>query len=292
MKNNEQNNILPINRSLNNQPDFDEFNLFYQFVEQIPVPIYILNETTYLYVNPALIKVMGYSWEEFSQLNWWNTVVPEMKDEIKARGLARLRGEPALDYYELQVVTKAGDVIWAEQFYSTLCVGGLKYTIVGAYDITARKRAENELQKIQENLEMQVQKRTDALREANQELIRLNKNLNNIFQNMSDGVIVINEEGDVEILNEVLQKAWGPLLEEIEERLREIIMAQDSQTPIYEMVARQQPLPCAMPMISTFPGTTRSSRKLPSAAARVDASWPTTAMAAPEKVLPSTQPNL
>jgi len=239
MKNNEQNN-LPINRSLNNQPDFDEFNLFYQFVEQIPVPIYILNETTYLYVNPALIKVMGYSWEEFSQLNWWNTVVPEMKDEIKARGLARLRGEPALDYYELQVVTKAGDVIWAEQFYSTLCVGGLKYTIVGAYDITARKRAENELQKIQENLEMQVQKRTDALREANQELIRLNKNLNNIFQNMSDGVIVINEEGDVEILNEVLQKAWGPLLEEIEQRLREIIIAQDSQTPIYEMVARQQ----------------------------------------------------
>ena len=240
MKNNEQNNILPINRSLNNQPDFDEFNLFYQFVEQIPVPIYILNETTYLYVNPALIKVMGYSWEEFSQLNWWNTVVPEMKDEIKARGLARLRGEPALDYYELQVVTKAGDVIWAEQFYSTLCVGGQKYTIVGAYDITARKRAENELQKIQENLEMQVQKRTDALREANQELIRLNKNLNNIFQNMSDGVIVINEEGDVEILNEVLQKAWGPLLEEIEQRLREIIIAQDSQTPIYEMVARQQ----------------------------------------------------
>ncbi len=239
--NNESDKITPLDRILNNQPSFDDFNLFYQFVEQIPVPIYILNETTYLYVNPALIKIMGYSWEEFSQLNWWNTVVPEMKEEIKERGLARLRGEPALDYYELQVVTKDGDIIWAEQFYSTLCIGGQKYTIVGAYDITARKRAENELQKIQENLEMQVQKRTDALREANEELIRLNKNLNNIFQNMSDGVIVINEKGDVEILNEVLQKAWGPLLEEIEERLREIIMAQDSQTPIYEMVARQQP---------------------------------------------------
>ncbi|MBP1761808.1 MAG: sensor protein, partial [Firmicutes bacterium] len=237
----EENKMLPVNAILNAQPSLDDSNLFYQFVEQIPVPIYILNETTYLYVNPALIKIMGYSWEEFSRLNWWNTVVPDMKDEIKERGLARLRGEPSPEYYELKVVTKYGDIIWAEQFYSTLCIGGQKYTIVGAYDITARKRAENELQKIQENLEMQVQKRTDALREANEELIRLNKNLNKIFQNMSDGVIVINEQGEVEILNEVLQKAWGPLLEEIEERLREIIMAQDSQTPIYEMVVRQQP---------------------------------------------------
>lgn len=241
MKQSEQNRTLPGNQISVTPPSFDDFSLFYQFVEQIPVPVYILNDAYYSYANPALLKIMGYSWGELSQMNWWNTVAPEMREEIKERGFARQRGEPAPDYYELKVITKDGTVIWAEQFYSMLFFGGKRYTIVGAYDITDRKKAENELQKIHEDLELQVQKRTDALREANEELLRFNKNLNNIFQNMSDGVIVLNEEGEVEILNEVLQQAWGPLLEEIEERLREIIMGKGSNTCIYEMVDRQQP---------------------------------------------------
>lgn len=248
MENNEQNNQIK-----NKQPSLDDLNLFYQFVEKIPVPVYMLNDSHYSYVNPAMIKAMGYSWEELSQMNWWDPVLSEMREEIKERGLARQRGEPAPDYYELQIVTKSGELIWAEHFYSILFFGGNQYTIAGAHDITARKKAESELQRIQEDLEQLVKKRTDALREANEELLRLNKNLTNIFENMSDGVIVINEDGEVEILNQVLQHAWGPLLGEIEERLREI-MSKGSDTYIYEKVDRQQPFRDIELMLTTSQG--------------------------------------
>ncbi len=236
-----------------NQRSLDDLSLFYQFVEKIPVAVYMLNGSRYSYANPAMIKILGYSWEELSQMNWWDPVVPEMRDEVIERGLARQRGEPAPDYYEFKITSKAGEVIWAEHFYSILSFGGNQYTIAGAYDITARKRAEKELQSIQEDLEQLVEKRTDALQDANEELLRLNRNLTDIFENMSDGVIVLNETGEVEILNQVLQQAWGPLLGEIEERLQEIIKA-GSNPYIFEMVDRQQPFRDIELMIPTSQG--------------------------------------
>lgn len=231
----------------------DDLNLFYQFVENIPVSVYMLNGAHYSYVNPAMIKAMGYSWEELSAMNWWDPVPPEIREEIKERGFARQRGEPAPDYYELQVVTKSGEIIWAEHFYSILFFGGNQYTIAGAYDITARKRAENELQEIQNDLEKLVKKRTDALQEANTQLTRFNKNLTDIFENMSDGVIVINAAGEVEVLNQVLHQTWGPLLGEIEKRLYEMAR-RGSNTYISNMLDQQRPFKDVELMIPTSQG--------------------------------------
>ncbi len=227
--------------------------LFYQILENIAVSVYILEGSGYSYVNPKMIKTLGYSWEELTEMNWWDPISAELRDEIRERGLARQRGEPAPEYYELKLVTKNGEIIWAEGFYSRFSFQGNQYTIAGAYDITARKRAEDELQSIQQHLEQLVKSRTDDLQEANEELLRLNKNLNNIFENMSDGVIVVNETGEVEILNQVLQQAWGPLLEEFEERLREIVR-EGSNPYIFEMVDRQQPFRDIELMISTSQG--------------------------------------
>lgn len=245
--------INPISNVQNLKRSLDDLNLFYQFVENIPVPVYMLNGPHYSYVNPAMIKAMGYSWEELSAMNWWDPVPAEIREEIKERGFARQRGEPAPDYYELQIVTKSGEIIWAEHFYSILFFGGNQYTIAGAYDITARKRAESELQKIQNDLEKLVKKRTDALQEANAQLTRFNKNLTDIFENMSDGVIVINEAGEVEVLNQVLQQTWGPLLGEIEKRLYEMTR-RGSHTSISNMLDQQRPFKDVELMIPTSQG--------------------------------------
>ena len=231
----------------------EDLPLFYQILENISVSVYILEGSGYSYVNPKMIKTLGYNWEELTEMNWWDPISEELRDEIRERGLARQRGEPAPEYYELKLVTKNGDIIWAEGFYSRFSFQGNQYTIAGAYDITARKRAEDELQCIQQHLEQLVKTRTDDLQEANEELLRLNKNLNNIFENMSDGVIVVNEAGEVEILNQVLQQAWGNLLEEFEEHLREIVR-EGSNPYIFEMVDRQQPFHDIELMISTSQG--------------------------------------
>lgn len=227
--------------------------LFYQILENIPVAVYILEGSGYSYANPKMIEILGYSWEDLTEMNWWDPISEELRDEIRERGLARMRGEPAPEYYELKLVTKSGDIIWAEGFYSIFVFQGNQYTVAGAYDITARKKAETELQCIQQHLEQLVQRRTDDLQEANEELLRLNKNLINIFENMSDGVIVVNEAGEVEILNQVLQHAWGNLLEEFEEHLREIVR-EGSNPYIFEMVDRQQPFRDIELMISTSQG--------------------------------------
>lgn len=247
MKDTSNSSLVEKGQSDNNLP------LFYQILENIPVAVFILEGLGYSYANPKMIEKLGYSWDELTGMNWWDPISPERRDEVREQGLARMRGEPAPEYYELKLITKSREIIWAEGFYKIFIFQGNQYTISGAYDITARKKAEDELQSIQQHLEQLVQRRTDDLQEANEELLRLNKNLTNIFENMSDGVIVVNENGEVEILNQVLQQAWGKALDEFEGHLREIVR-EGSNSYIFEMVDRQQPFRDVELIINTSQG--------------------------------------
>jgi len=231
----------------------DNLTLFYQFVEKMPVPVFMLKGPNYSYVNPAMIDIIGYSWDELIYMNWWDPVPDDRRAEIKQRGFARMAGEPAPAFYELEIIRKDGTSFWTEHYFSNLYFDGIQYTVVVAYDITARKKAEDELQRIQQNLEVLVQRRTDDLQEANEELLRLNKNLNDIFENLSDGVIVLNEAGEVEILNQVLEQAWGPLVEEFKTSLQQIVR-EKTNPHIAAIIGREQPFREVEMMIPTTQG--------------------------------------
>ena len=52
----------------------------------------------------------------------------------------------------------------------------------------------------------------------------LNRNLNNVVNNMSDGVIIVNRSGEIELLNHVFEQNWGALLDRIKMNLKEDIL--------------------------------------------------------------------
>ncbi|MEJ2745498.1 MAG: LuxR C-terminal-related transcriptional regulator [bacterium] len=74
-------------------------------------------------------------------------------------------------YSEIGNVRKDGARIYVEYGSSLVTIGGQNRTISIVRDVTARKRAEEELQKYRDHLERMVQKRTAELIRANQDLL-------------------------------------------------------------------------------------------------------------------------
>lgn len=195
-----------------------------QFTEFIPVLVYVYRDSQVIYVNPAVEKTLGYSFEEMTQKNFWDICHPDYRDLIKKRGLARLRGEDVPSNYEIKIIKKNGEVIWVDVFFGTTRINDEAVGIVGAYDITERKFLKEHLQAAKDELEARVKQRTDDLIRKNLELTLLNRNLNNVVMNMSDGVVVVNLKGEIELLNPVFEQTWGDLLETIKIRFKDDIL--------------------------------------------------------------------
>lgn len=205
----------PINRSV-----------FQKLTETIPVMIYVYgNSNKFLYVNPTFEEKLGYSRRELLDMNFWEIVHPDQKEMVQQRGMARLRGEDVPSNYEIKALRKNGDIIWGDVFFGLTELDGEPMAMVGVYDITARKHLEEELEKIHRHLEMTVEERTRELSKANQELTRLNWNLNNIIHNMSDGVLVMDRKGAVQMLNPGFARKWNIVLQDWARELKSILVS-------------------------------------------------------------------
>ncbi len=200
-------------------------SVFRQLTENIPVLIYVFHGDRFIYVNRAFELGLGYPMEELLEMNFWDVVHPDYKELIKQRGLARQRGENEPNRYELKVFRKNGDEMWLDLFTSSaIDINGETIIVVGCYDISERKSAREELKKARDELEIRVIERTEALSEANQELVFLNSTLNSVIKNMSDAVVLVDKRGSVQSLNKVLELAWGKAVKEIIQYLKEDIL--------------------------------------------------------------------
>ena len=128
-------------------------------------------EGNFLEANDAALKLLGYDSEEIYGLNFASLIgegqLPkafETLEEIKRTG------------YEIRVVEyelrrKDGSRIWIDTGGSLIYENGNPVAILGvARDITARKRAESDLQKARDELENRIMARTAELTEANRRL--------------------------------------------------------------------------------------------------------------------------
>lgn len=319
---------------------------FRRFADTLSVIIFAYADNNkYIYVNPAFEAALGYSAEELLQMHFWDVCHPDYKELVQSRGQARLRKEKVPANYEIRALRKDGKDLWVDVFFSVTQVAGKIVSIVGAYDITDRKRlqealslseaqyravvedqtelilrcqpdgkitflnnalchhlgidrdsmintqiesrlfghqpgvlaaAKNQLlsglsfhvleqeveksdekywyewvfrgitdeigdiveyqavgrdiserkrnqqilQEARDRLEICVQERTFELSQKNLELTLLNRNLNTVVMNMSDGVIFLHQSGDFELLNPDFQKSWQERYHDFAERFR------------------------------------------------------------------------
>jgi PAS domain S-box-containing protein len=113
--------------------------------ETAPCAIWILQGEKLVYVNRYAEGLSGYSREELFSMNPWELVDPEFRAMGEQRYNARLRGENPEPRYQFKIRTKPGELRWLDFSGARTNFEGKPAILATAFDITAIKRAEQQL---------------------------------------------------------------------------------------------------------------------------------------------------
>lgn len=86
--------------------------LFKVLIDGSQNPAYIVQDDRFVYVNRALLNLLGYSWEELQNINPLNFVHPEDREMVEKRYRERLSGKRGAETYSWRVITRDGSVFW------------------------------------------------------------------------------------------------------------------------------------------------------------------------------------
>lgn len=123
-----------------------------------------------LHVNPAVEERLGYSANEILSMNVINVHPPNRREEAMAIIAAMMVGE--LSECPIPLMTKSGELIPVETKVTNGRWSGQNVLFGLCRDITARKLAEDELQKAHDELELKVDIRAEELAKAVNDLQR------------------------------------------------------------------------------------------------------------------------
>ena len=132
-------------------------NTFQSLANTATSIIFIFKEK-FLYVNKAFVEITGYSKSEALNMNFWNVIHPDFKDLVKERGLKRIKGDILPNHYDIQIISKNGDVKWVEISTAQIKYFGESAGVGSAFEISKRKQLEREMQGNIQNLELEKKK--------------------------------------------------------------------------------------------------------------------------------------
>jgi len=114
--------------------------IFMKLAEYTPAAIFIYQGPNFVYVNPGIERLVGYSSDELMKMNFWDLVAPEHREMVMQRGLQRQQGEKIENRYDFMVLTKGGEKKWIDFTGSLIQFKGKSAAIGIAFDITDQKR--------------------------------------------------------------------------------------------------------------------------------------------------------
>jgi PAS domain S-box-containing protein len=153
-----------------------------------------------IYNSPAGTRIHGYSAEEFATTNTLDLIHPDDRDAVRA-SYAKLFMHPnQTQTIQYRYASKNGNYIWMEAVASNLydhpAINGI---VANSRDISARKKAEQELTQYREKLEDLVAERTAKLK-ASESLLR------RIVESISEGIIILDEAYRITFWNGAMEK--------------------------------------------------------------------------------------
>jgi two-component system, sensor histidine kinase and response regulator len=136
----------------------DSEELFRSIFENAPVGIslYKVDGSQY-FTNSALQKMVGYTHEDLSSLDKWDQIVhPEERASRAERMAGLIRGERDIDAWEQRFLHRDGRVVFTDRNCSVVrdAAGKPQYLLNMTTDITERKRAQEERDRVAKQMEM------------------------------------------------------------------------------------------------------------------------------------------
>jgi PAS domain S-box-containing protein len=154
-----------------------------QVIQSLQEGLFVLQDEKFLFVNDAIVNILGYTVEEMKGKHFNAVVPPEYKEMAAEKNLGRKKGESGSWSYEFKLLHKDGKTRIPVILSTNLTELDGKTAVVGtAKDITDRIKAEEEikaahhrLEEINQDLEQTIRERTKELTKANTQLLKLQK---------------------------------------------------------------------------------------------------------------------
>jgi PAS domain S-box-containing protein len=118
-------------------------------VEQSHDAIFITEGTRFVFVNPRVTGISGYTREEMYGMSFLDILHPDDRQYVMDISTRRAKGEPVPATYDARVVTKSGEIRYIELAVSSL-MKGKNMALGSVRDITDRKIAEEALRASEE----------------------------------------------------------------------------------------------------------------------------------------------
>ncbi len=121
-------------------------------VENANEAIVVAQDGMLKFFNSRAIGILGYSKQEMASKLFIELIHPDDQQMVVGRYMARLRGEELPSVYSFRVVDRAGNVRWLEISAVVFNWEGRPATLNFLTDITERRKAEEEKQRMEEQL--------------------------------------------------------------------------------------------------------------------------------------------
>ena len=121
---------------------------FRTLAETAPCAIFIYQGEGFRYANPAAASITGYTRDDLRTISFWDLVHPDFREALRERALARQRGESVPSRYEFKIERRDGDDRWLDSSVSSVEFGGRPAVLGIAFDVTERKRAEEQIKSL------------------------------------------------------------------------------------------------------------------------------------------------
>jgi PAS domain S-box-containing protein len=194
--------------------------LFYDAAEGIVIAD--IETKRFKYANPAACRLLGFSEEELTQMSVADIHPKESLAKVLDDFETQVRGERSLAE-NLPCLRKDGRIIYVNVNATKILIDGMEYAVGFFTDVTARLRAEEELRKARDELEIRVQQRTAELERVNEELRRemaerkraekaraeVEKRFKDIFENALVGMYRTTPDGEILMANPAIVKMLG-----------------------------------------------------------------------------------
>lgn len=154
-----------------------------QVIQSLQEGLFVLQDEKFLFVNDAIVDILGYTVEEMTGQHFMAVVPPELRDESIKNSYRRRAGNGESWSYEFKLLHKDGKTRIPVILSTNLTELDGKVAVVGtAKDITDRIAAEEEIKvahkrlgEINRDLEKTISERTKELTEVNTQLLKLQK---------------------------------------------------------------------------------------------------------------------